>query len=202
MLLLGLIMSITVPPNPLETPFEQITPEVAAERISKCGLREVTIRYEEYLQSEVLTAAGATSVTDEQLACADKAASYYDLELPPAVQPRYEAIREARLSAYSLKQSEAWLAERGLLERIPRYEAKVTDDEAFVRQLEDLCGARAKGALMSMSGFYAINPDWAARNLVPPFLEGGEVLICLGHLARVAGFNLGFIGNEAAPHEN
>lgn len=201
MIFVGVLMSLAISSTWVGTLFEQITPQIAAERISTCGLGEVTIRYEEVLQSEVLTAAGATSVSDEQLACADKAASYYDLELPPAVQPRYDAIRGARLSAHFRKEAQAWLAERGLLERVPRYQAGVTDDEAFVRQLEGLCGPRAKGALQSEYGFHAINPDWAQRNF-EPFEEGAEVLACLMNIARAAGFDIGFIGNEAASTED
>ena len=196
MIFIGVLMSLSSP-NEVGTLFERITPQVAAERITRCGLGEVTIRYEEVLQSEVLTAAEATSVSDEQLACADKAASYYDLELPPAVQPRYDAIRNARLSAHSLQQARAWLAERGLLERVPRYQAGVTDDGAFTRELEGLCGPRATGAFQSEYGFHALSPDWAQRNF-EPFEEGAEVLACLMNAARVAGFEFGFIGNEAA----
>ena len=194
-------MSLAFSSTGVETPFEQITPQIAAERISQCGLGEVTIRYDEVLQSKVLTAAEATSVSDEQLACADKAASYYHLELPSAVQPRYDAIRGARLSAHFLKEAQAWLAERGLLDHVPRYEAGVTDDEAFSRQLEGLCGPRANGALQSEYGFHAISPDWAKRNL-EPFKKGTEVLTCLMNVGRVAGFDIGFIGNEAASSED
>lgn len=194
-------MSLGLSSDGIGTLFEQITPKVAAERISQCGLGEVSIRYEEVLQAEVLTVAGATSVSDEQLACADKAASYYDLELPPAVQPRYDSIRDARLSAYFLKEAQAWLTERGLLERVPKYQAGVTDDEAFTPQVETLCGPRAKGAFQSQYGFHAISPDWVQRNLAP-FEEGAEVLACLMNVARVAGFDIGFIGNEAASNED
>ena len=194
-------MTLSSPPDPLETPFDQIAAEVAAERISKCGLGAVTIRYEEDLQSEVLTAAGATSSTDEQLACADKAASYYDLELPPAVQSRYDAVRQARVSGYFRKQSEAWLAQRGLLERVPKYEAGVTDDAAFTRQVENLCGPRAQGAFRSEHGFHVISPDWMQRTLKPG-AEGFEVFTCLTNAVTVGGFEVGFIGNEAASEED
>lgn len=196
MIFIGVLMSLSSP-NELGALVEQITPQIAAERIARCGLGQVTISYEEVLQSEVLTAAGATSVTDEQLACADEAASYYHLELPPAVQPRYDAIRNARLSARVLREARAWLAERGLLERVPSYQAGVTDDGAFTLALEELCGPRAKGAFQSEYGFHAISADWAQRNF-EPFGEGAEVVGCLMNAALVAGFEFGFIGNEAA----
>lgn len=194
-------MSAAIPSNPTEELFEQITPEAAAERVSQCGLGVVTIRRDEFLQSEVLTAASATSVTDEQLVCADKAAGYYDLELPTDVQPRYDAIREARLSAHFLAEAQGWVAERGLLERVPTYEAGVTDDAAFTRQLEELCGPRATGAFQSEYGFHAIGPHWVQHNL-QPFGDGAEVLTCLMNVARVAGFDIGFIGNRAESNKD
>jgi hypothetical protein len=197
MIFIALLMSLALSSERAEEVFEQITPQVAADRISECGLGEVSIRYEEVLQSEVLTAGGAKSVSDVQLACADKAASYYDLELPPNVQPRYDAIRDARLSSHFLKEAQAWLAERGLLERVPEYQAGVTDDGSFTQQIESLCGPRAKGAFQSEYGFHAISPDWAQRNF-KPFEEGAEVLTCLMNATRVAGFEIGFIGNAAA----
>lgn len=200
MILVGVLMSLASS-NGVETLFERITPETAAERIAQCGLGTVTIRYDEELQSGVLTAAEATSASDDQLVCADRAASYYSLELPPAVQLRYDAIRDARLSAHFLGEAQAWLTARGLLERVPRYEAGVSNDGDFSRQLERLCGPRANGAFQSAYGFRAISPDWARRNLAP-FSEGAEVLTCLMNVARVAGFDIVFVGNEAASSEN
>ena len=193
-------VSAAVSSNSDVTLFEQITAEVAAERISQCGLGPVTIRYDELLQSEVLAAALATSVTDDQLACADKAASYYDLELPAAVQLRYDAIRQERFAAHHLAQAKSWLSDRGLLERVPKYEPGVTDDETFTRQLEDLCGPRAKGAFQSRYGFHAISPDWVLRSL-QPIERGAEVLDCLTNMAAVAGYKVYFIGNEATAKE-
>jgi hypothetical protein len=176
--------------------FEQITPEAAAERVSQCGLGPVTIRYDDLLQSEILTAASAASASDEQLVCADKAVSFYDLELPPAVQSRYDSIREARLSVYFLAEARAWLSARGLLDRVPKYEPGVTDEAAFTRQVEELCGPRAKGAFRLEYGFHAISPAWAQPNLLP-IEEGSEVFACLTNVTTVAGFEVGFIGNEA-----
>jgi len=178
-------------------PFERVRPEVAAKRISDCGLGPVTIRFDELLQSEILTAASASAVTDEQLACADKAASHYDLELPPGVQARYDAIRAKRLSAHFLAEARAWLSARGLLERVPHYQAGVTDDADFTRAVEDLCGPRAKGVFQSQYGFHAISPDWMKRSLGPLDEEGSEVLACIMNVTRVAGYEVHLIGNMA-----
>jgi hypothetical protein len=42
-----------------------------------------------------------------------EAASYYQLELPPALQARYDAIRDSRLSAEFFAKSRERLAARG-----------------------------------------------------------------------------------------
>ena len=190
-----------MPSNDLEKLFDRVSPQEAAQRVTQCGLGKVTVRYDELLQAEVLIAERATAVTDEQLTCADKAASYYRLELPTAVQTRYDAIREARLSAHFLREAQNWLADRGLLDQVPKYAAGIADDAVFTRKLEDLCGPKAKGAFQSEYGFHALSPDWVQRNLQPPF-ENVEVLTCLTNAALVAGFDIGFIGNEAFRKED
>jgi hypothetical protein len=175
--------------------FDQVTSEVAAERVTECGLGPVTIRYDDLLQEEILTAAGAIAVTELQLECADRAASYYDLELPAETQPRYDAIRDARLSAHSLAEARSWLSQRGLLERVPQYKPGETDPATFTREAEELCGPRAEGAFQSQYGPHAINPDWAQRTLGP--VDGAtEVLECLLSVTRVAGYDFYLIGNE------
>jgi hypothetical protein len=146
------------------------------------------------LQEEVLTAADANSATDKQLACADKAVSFYTLELPPTVQPRYEAIRERRLSGVFQAQARAWLSSRGLLNGVPNYREGVTDDAVFTQQVERLCGPRANGAFQSKFGHHALSPDWVKGLGMRP--EEQEAMSCLLNVTTVAGFKLGFIGNE------
>ncbi|MCA1653944.1 MAG: hypothetical protein ABR588_00575 [Sphingomicrobium sp.] len=175
--------------------FERITAQEAANRVAQCGLAPVTTRYDADLHEDLLTATPVNLATDEQLACADKAASYYTLELPPSAQPRYDAIREARLSAVFKAQARVWLSARGLLNQVPEYRVGITNDALFTRRIESLCGPRARGAFQSKFGFHAVSPDWVKRNLNPPE-RGGEVLSCLMNVTTVAGFEFGFIGNE------
>jgi hypothetical protein len=177
---------------------EQVTAQVVAKRVSDCGVGPVTIRFDELEQSEILTAASASGATDEQLSCADKAASHYTLELPAGPQARYDAIRNERYSTKFLTEARTWLSDRGLLERVPPYEAGITDDAAFTRDIENLCGPRAKGAFQSEYGFHAISPNWVKRSLtLPPDKEGTDALACIMNMARVSGYEFGFIGNEA-----
>lgn len=182
-------------PSSLTDAFERITAQEAAKRVSQCGLGHVTSRYEADLEEDVLVASEATTPTDEQLACADKAVSFYTLELPPSVQARYAAIREARLSGLFQAEARDWLSARGLLTRIPKYQEGLTDDAAFTRTVETLCGPRAKGAFQSKFGFHALSPDWAKRELNAS-RHGEEAFYCLMNITAVAGFKFGIIGNE------
>jgi hypothetical protein len=181
-------------------PVERISPKTAAERVSRCGLGPVTIKYEELLQSDVLTAREAVSASDEQLACADGAASYYDLELPAAVQPRYDAIRSKRAARFATSQARQWLAARDLLERVPKYEKGLTDDAAFTRDIEKLCGPRASGAFQSSYGPHVLSPDWIKRELRPGDFDS-EAMACLMSAAHATEYEIGIIGNEASPGE-
>lgn len=178
---------------------EHVTPQEAAERVSRCGLGEVTVdvrHTERGEDDEVLVAKAATTATDEQLQCADRAANYYQLELPRALQVRYDAIRATRLSVELLAQSRERLSARGLLDRVPHYERGVTDDAAFTQAVEQLCGPKANGAFGSKFGLHAIGPDWVMRELKPP-KRGSELLQCILDVTRVAGYEVHFIGNMA-----
>ena len=177
--------------------FDRITPELAAKRAAECGLAAVSLSYDDLLQSNVLTLADAATATDGQLACIEMAASYHHVKLPPHLEPRFDAIREARWSAVSLTAHREWLAERGLLDKVPRFVPGVTDKAAFAREVEKLCGPRAAGALQSRFGDHVISTDWLL-NLPMSFKPKDlEPFSCLLAVAAVAGLKVGLIGNEA-----
>jgi hypothetical protein len=177
---------------------ERIKPQEAAKRVSQCGLGPVTTRYDPDLQEDILIASSAQSATDDQLACAHKVVgSHYTLELPPNVQRRFDAIRGAAAHVRARAQAHEWLSARGLLNRVPKYQAGVTEDGAFTRQIEALCGPQAKGAFQSKYGFHALSPDWARQLGIPPKSKSMETLSCLISATALAGFTFGLIGNEA-----
>jgi hypothetical protein len=185
---------------PASTPFgvfERITAQEAANRFTQCGLGPVTIRWNDPDSGgeDILVATGVKSATDEQLRCADKAVSYYTLELSPELERRFEVLREARLAPVFQAQARWWLSARGLLNQLPKYQKGVTDDAAFTRQVETLCGPHAQGAFQSNFGFHALSPAWVKRELNPPH-RANEVLTCLMNVTTAAGFEFGFIGNE------
>jgi hypothetical protein len=179
---------------------DRITAQEAAERFTQCGLGPVAIRWNDPDTGgeDILVATAVKSATDDQLRCADKAVSYYTLELPPEIERRFEVLREERLAPAFEAEARSWLSARGLLNGLPRYEKGATDDAAFTRQVETLCGAHAKGAFESKFGFHTLSPEWVKRELDPPE-RGDEALACLMNAMTAAGFELGFVGNEYSP---
>ncbi len=194
-----LLIAQAAGPGPSIDTTERISPETAAARAATCGLGQPALRYDPELQSHVLTVDAPDTVLDAQLACVDRATSYYDTELPSSVQPRFKAIRNARFLASFLADARAWLTERNLLERVPPYVEGVTDKKAFASQVELMCGPSAKGALQSSYGPSTVSPDWAKGMGTPPDPGHLEALSCIINVTAVAGFRLGFIGNEATP---
>lgn len=191
--LLGLLATSSALPA-----VERITPQEAANRVSQCGLGPVSTHYEPDLQEDILVASSAQSATEDQLACAYNVVGFfYTLELPPNVQPRFDAMLAATADVWARAQAHEWLSARGLLHRVPKYQAGVTDDGKFTRQVEALCGPQAKGAFQSKHGFHALNPDWARQFGLPPKGKGMDMLECLMNATAIAGFTFGFIGNEA-----
>jgi hypothetical protein len=194
-----LLIAQAADPGPTIGTTERIAPETAAARAAACGLGQPTLRYDPELQSHILTVDAPESVSDAQLACVDRATSYYDTELPPTVQPRFDAIRNARFLATFRAEARAWLTERNLLGHVPPYVEGVTDTRAFASQVELMCGPSAKGALQSSYGPSIISPDWAKGMGTPPDPDHLEAFSCIINVTAVAGFRLGFIGNEATP---
>ena len=193
--MLPFLLAVAAPSSALPT-VGRITPQEAAKRVSQCGLGSVTTHYEPDIQEDVLVASGAQFATDDQLACAYKVVGfYYTLELPPNVQPRFDQMLETKAEVRMKAEARDWLAARGLLDRVPTYQKGVSDDAAFTRQVEALCGPRAKGAFQSKYGFHALSPAWTKRELIPSDPSGGA-LTCLINVMAAAGFEFGFIGNE------
>ena len=188
------LWSSTVPDTSARA--DLISPQAAAEQITRCGAGAVNIRYDDLLQSYVLTVRDAT---EAQLQCIETAAGYHDVELQPELQKGFDEIRAAKYSAVYRAQAVAWLSTRGLLDKVPKFRVGETDEAAFSGKLEVICGPAAKGALQSEYGPRTINPEWLQKMPLPPRAEDDDAVSCLMAAASVAGFELGFIGNEAVP---
>jgi hypothetical protein len=177
---------------------ERITAPEAARRVAQCGLGPVTTHYDRDLEEEVLVATRALSATDEQLECAYKVTGfYYTLELSPNVQRRFDAMLKAKAEVTMKAEARRWLSARGLLNRVPTYQRGVTNDAAFTRQVEALCGRQAKGAFQSEYGFHALSPHWVSQHGFPAKRDQTDTMSCLISVMAVAGYEIGLIGNAA-----
>jgi hypothetical protein len=173
--------------------YDRVTPKTAAERVMRCGIGPVTVKSEAELDTEVLVVTANGPLTDEQIACIDKAASFYDVKLPASAQSRFDRARETRAAAYMAGEGRKWLLAHRLLDRLPSYRSGVTQDADVAHKIEELC--HAEGALSSSFGVHAVSPDWVMKNSGKIKQDGP--FVCLLNAAWASGYQLGFIGNEA-----
>lgn len=171
---------------------------MAVQRATECGLGPVTVRYDDELQSDILTVTNGVSASEGQLICLDKAVGWGILaELSQSVQPKFDNIREARAAEMMRADAHEWLSKRGLLARLPKYVEGTTDEAVFTGDLEHFCGPHAKGAFESQYGFHVLSPEWIKKLLKSPKPERLDTMSCLIRATTAAGFKLNFIGNEA-----
>lgn len=188
--------------DPLENP-GVTSPEIASRNIVQCGAEAVEVRYDDlddlddldgFSPAPTLVVHGAS---EEQLPCISTAVGFYDVELPPALQKGFDAIRLAQYMTAYRKRAAAALSAQGLLDKVPKFRAGETDEAAFSRQLEAICGPTTQGALQSSYGPHVISPEWFSRIPLPPSPEDDAAISCLIAASAIADFELGFVGNEA-----
>lgn len=172
-----------------------VTPQVAIGRIAECGAGAVSLRPDAERDVDVLVIAATAAPSDRQLACIADAARGYDVELPPAMQARFDVISEARSNAMLRASARRWLQTHGLLNALPAYRPGKATDIRFARQIEKLC--HADGALGSRYGPHALAPEWIMPR---PVERAGEdrAMMCLLYAAQASGFRLDLVGNESA----
>jgi hypothetical protein len=89
--------------------YDRVTPQAAAERVMRCAVGPVTVKSEAGLETEVLVVAANGPLTDEQIDCIDRAASFYNVELPASAQSGFNKARETRATAYLAGEGRKWL---------------------------------------------------------------------------------------------
>jgi hypothetical protein len=197
--ILGISLSVAAPVL-AEIDLPQIpAPEEAAERLRQCGFESVAATFDDLLQEDVLTVSEIKTASDEQIACGARVSieTHYYLSLPDDLQERYWAAYWPLSEERGRETSRDWLSDRGLLGRVPKYDPLVTDDAAYARQLEKLCGPVADGALGSEYGPHSISPTWA-EDRQDDFEGMGTAAVCLINAGAISGFKIYLIGNEKA----
>lgn len=175
-------------------PVEPVKSEVAAQRVAACGFSKVGPKFDELLQETVLEVTEVKSATSEQLRCAALAslASHHYVVFPDPVNHAFQLLYGEVARDHSKAEAEAWLQSRGLLARLPTYEPGRSDDLAFARSLEAICGPKARGVFEKVRGTVTMKPE----ALIAPRIDE-ETFWCLLLSAEASGYPLGFLGNEA-----
>ena len=168
-------------------------PEAAVAQVRACGFTDVSTRFDETLQEDVVDVAAVVSASDEQLLCVARASleTHYYVLFPSPLGQAYGSIYWRLSEERGREDARAWLKERGLLDRVPQYKPSESDDAKFVRTLESICGEKAIGALQPLNGMATIRPGTLESGKVDD-----ETLTCLLNVAAASGYHLGFIGNE------
>lgn len=126
----------------------QVWPGLAAQEVGRCGFPSVALSYDGLLQQYIVVVPGIQDAPDAQLRCAAEVSlkTDYHVDFRVPLNRRYEQIYWPTAEGETRADARQWLARRGLLSKLPSYASGKTDDLAFARQLEGLCGPRAKGA--------------------------------------------------------
>ena len=166
-----------------------------------CGLKSLTASYEADLQSDVLTVHDEAA-SDDALTCAAKAIDGSDYLMffeADYLAARFNEVDMRLRKPRALANSKNWLAERGLLSKVPDFATSDMSDIVFARKVESICGAAATGALGENANPHQFNYDF----LLEAQNDAGKraAFECIMHVTVVAGFEIGFIGNEAVRND-
>ena len=184
-----------------DTPPVLVRSEIAIQKITACGFKKVDSKFDDTLQEDVIEVLDDVSISDEQLRCAalvSLSSSYY-VTFPATTEKAYQPLYWSLSREQGKADAKAWLDKRGLLSRLPTYDPKQSNNSAFVRSLENLCGPKASGTLKVLNGMATFSDSALATGALDE-----ETLWCLTNAAAASGYPLGFIGNEAvapgSPH--
>ncbi|WP_420144590.1 hypothetical protein [Sphingobium sp.] len=190
--LMATAMAGAIPANPLDIHVELVKPEVAVAQVAACGMKNVRSKLDDTLQEDVIEV-GDVSASEEQLRCVARASlvSSYYVVFPLSVERGYQTVYQRMSNEKDKADAKAWLEKRGLLSRLPTYDPKHSDEVAFVRELEAMCGPNATGTIKTMHGMGTFEGDAVSSGK----LNDGTFW-CLINGAAASGYPFGFIGNE------
>ena len=172
-----------------------VWPGEAAKRVTGCGFTNVTLWYDSTVQQYAIVVSGAQSGTDDRLACAARASldSGYPVQFQAPLNARYDELYWPLAEQAGRNQARSWLAQRGLLSKLPRYVAGRTDQMVYARQLERVCGPRARGTFTIDEGYVTIT----MRSPRHPALDPAT-FDCLANVLWASGLPLGLARDASA----
>jgi hypothetical protein len=201
---LTLALTTLAPPAPgalFDGPVDVVKPEIAAARVAACGFKSVRPIFDETLQETVVHVSDLGPASTMQLQCVARASlhSHYYVTFPEPTEQTYQALYWRMSRERDKADAKAWLERRGLLSRLPVYDPKRSDEAAFARSLEKLCGPQATGTLKPMGGM-ATFEEGALGGFEKGEQSAGKLdevtFWCLVNAASASGYSVGFIGTE------
>jgi hypothetical protein len=165
----------------------RVWPGLAAERVKACGFSSVTLAYERKLEAYVVVVSAPQATSDDQLRCAARASldTDYTIDFPASLSQRYDQIYWPIADEAGRQQAKAWLVKRGL--KLPPY-TKGTDQLAYARKLERMCGPSAKGAFVIDDGFITLR---SGSERLDPF-----TFDCVANALWASGLPTGIAGRD------
>lgn len=171
-----------------------VKPQTVAARVRACGFPRVGVTFDDVLQEPVVTV-DQSAATSEQLHCTARASLnsvYYVQFAARSLDRVYQRVYSEMSRARNHADAVAWLARRGLLSKLPAYDATRAAKPATARAIEAVCGSRTGKILDPRHNGVRTAPD--PRALLR--LSENEIL-SMSNAAEATGYRLGFIGNEA-----
>ena len=195
---LALIAAASAPaPAPSQDPTAgRILPGLAAQQVGSCGFPSVSLSYDGLLGEYIVMVPGIHEAPDDQLRCAAQVSlktDYYINFMNP-LNRRYEEVYWPIAEGEGRAGARDWLSKRGLLSKLPQYEAGKTDDLAYARKLENVCGPGATGSFAVEQGTLLLKAGSAGHPRVD-----SETFDCLMNAQWASGMPTGFATNEYYP---
>ena len=168
MLLLAAGVNMSNPDPALAEGYEHLTYQEVTDRLSACGVKQISISFDEELQDDVIQI-GDTDLSDSQLRCIVHAThkTFYNVELQGPFLGSYYEIREELAWPETKARLEAFFAERPHLGPPPQRIDGESDDD-LAQRIELFCGPKAKGAFTREFGALTISMEWAGMPLISP----------------------------------
>jgi len=171
-----------------------------ADQIAHCGIArdQIAVRYEDGLQDETATIATPAAVlTGNQLNCLAGLAMSGRVFVfaDPAAQKRFDPVIATADRKAATAEARQWLADDGVLDRLPVYDPARQTLAEFGVSLESLCGLPAGAALRATGKFLILAPP-ADPEPSEAELARFQCVISASIAANTAGlYSVGFLGN-------
>ena len=177
-------------------PVAQMPPGLAAQEVGRCGFASVTLRYDQALGQYFVVVPEIQSAPDDQLRCAARVSvqTNYHVDFRSPLNRRYDELYWPVVEGEGRADAREWLAKRGLLSKLPVYDSGKTDDLAFARKLEALCGPGAKGAFAIEQGTLILKSTSSAHSRLD-----SQTIECLTNAQWASGLPTGFTGQGYYP---